>query len=263
MKMTSAKKVRLFDKKGNIYSSRPSNYIGNELICPRDVHILLLPYGDRWRQHRKIVQSLLNVNEVDKLLPIQNAEAVQTLFHLLQDPEGYYDHIRRYSTAVILASVYGQRGAEFKSPKVQALYNVQDRFTAILEPGAAPPVDAFPFLQYLPEFMCGWKKEAKSIRKDQSSLYFSLLGETKQKIASENIECFLKKLLRDQEKLKLDDEHVAYLGGILVCKSSSYTPRNIADHPSDGGWFRHNCFNAPHLRVGINKVPSSLEKSTN
>lgn len=168
------------------------------------------------------MQSLLNVVAVDKLLPIQNAEATQTMFQLIHDPEGYYDHIRRYSTAVILASVFGQRGARFESPKVQALYHAQDQFTAILEQGATPPVDAFPFLKMLPEFMCEWKTRARAIRREQRALYFSLLEETRDLISKANgPNCFMKLLLKDQEKKKLDDEHIAYLGGILVTLSPS------------------------------------------
>lgn len=139
------------------------------------------------------------------------------MVQLLEDPQGYYDHIRRYSTAVILASVFGQRGASFKSPKVQALYHAQDQFTAILEQGATPPVDAFPFLKHLPSFMAGWKTRAKAIRQEQRSLYFSLLNETKERMNRDTrMNCFMEKLLQDQEKNEFDDEHVAYLGGILV-----------------------------------------------
>ena len=176
-----------------------------------------MPYGDAWRQQRKVVQSLLNVNAVENLLPIQNAEATQTMFQLLQDPDGYYDHVRRYSTAVILASVFGQRGETFNSPKVQALYHAQDQFTAILEQGATPPVDAFPFLNAVPEFLASWKTWAKAIRKEQKSLYYALLKETRARIEKGKCpECFMKFLLQEQEKKDMDDEHVAYLGGILV-----------------------------------------------
>ncbi len=136
---------------------------------------------------------------------------------ILRDPTGYYDHIRRYSTAVILASVFGQRGARFDSPKVQALYHAQDRFTTILEPGATPPVDAFPFLKKLPEFLCSWKKEAKAIRQEQRSLYFALLDETKQQMERKSVDCFMARMIKEQEKSGFDDEHLAYLGGILVC----------------------------------------------
>lgn len=166
---------------------------------------------------RKTVQSLLNVKAVDAMFPIQNAEATQTMHQLLQDPNGYYDHIRRYSTAVILSSVYGQRGAEFASPKVQALYHAQDQFTSILAPGATPPVDAFPWLRYIPEFLAGWKVRAKAIREEQRSLYFSLLEETKSRVAKGAVTgSFMERVLKDQSKSGLDDEHIAYLGGILV-----------------------------------------------
>ena len=208
---------RLFDKRGAIYSSRPENYIGSELICPNEVHILLAQYGPRWRALRKSVQGLLNVNAVDALHPVQTAEATQTMCQLLDDPTGYYEHIRRYSTAVILASVFGQRGASFQSAKVQALYHAQDRFTAILEPGATPPVDAFPFLKVIPAFLSPWKKEAKDIRTEQRSLYYDLLHETKKRLRENNLaSCFMEKILDDQEKSRFNDEQVAYLGGILV-----------------------------------------------
>ena len=80
------KRIRLFDRRGSIYSSRPESFIGNQLICPNETHILLVPYGQGWRKLRKACQSLLNVNEVDSLLPIQNAEASQTMLETPPEP---------------------------------------------------------------------------------------------------------------------------------------------------------------------------------
>ncbi len=154
---------------------------------------------------------------VDNLLPIQNAEATQTMFQLLRDPQGYYDHIRRYTTAVILASVYGQRGASFDSPNVQALYHAQDQFTQIIEQGATPPVDSFPLLKMVPEFMAPWKTRAKAVRAEQKNLYLKLLQETRERMdAGKGVDCFLRTMLQDQEKNEMDDEHLAYLAGNLV-----------------------------------------------
>lgn len=139
------------------------------------------------------------------------------MFQLVQDPHGYYDHIRRYTTAVILASVYGQRGARFDSPNVQALYHAQDQFTAILEQGATPPVDAFPFLKMIPECLAPWKTRAKAVREEQKNLYLKLLRETRKRLDSgKSGDCFLYTMLQDQEKNDMDDEHIAYLAGNLV-----------------------------------------------
>ena len=144
------------------------------------------------------------------------------MFELLQSPGDCYNHIRRYSTAVILASVFGQRGPNFESPKVQALYHAQEQFTEILALGATSLVDAVPFLKYMPAFVSGWRARAKQIRQEQSSLYLGLLQETKDRIShKKTTACFLERVLKDQEKKGLDDEHIAYLGGSLV-RAPSY-----------------------------------------
>lgn len=155
---------------------------------------------------------------MDDTLPTQNAEATRTVYKLLHGPENYYNHIRRYSTAVILSSVFGQRAPDtFESPKVQALYHAQDQFTAILEPGATPPVDEFPLLKYVPAIFAKWKVWAKNIRTEQQSLYYALLEETKAMVAKgRKTGSFMGQLLCNQEKTGLDDEHLAYLGGSMV-----------------------------------------------
>lgn len=112
-----------------------------------------MPYGQEWRQQRKIFQAILSITAVGSLRPLQEAEATLTLQQLAQGPQLYYDHIRRYSTAVILSSVFGIRGPEFSHPNVQRLYHTQDQSTAILETGATPLVDVFPILKHLPTFL--------------------------------------------------------------------------------------------------------------
>ncbi|KFA77552.1 hypothetical protein S40288_09469 [Stachybotrys chartarum IBT 40288] len=218
----------LFDQRGSIYSSRPRTYIANELVCPNEIHLLLLQYGPEWRKQRRILQALLNVNVVDELLPLQEAEATQTMFQLVCDPQGYYDHVRRFTTAVILASVYGQRGARFECPNVQALYHAQDQFTAIIEQGAAPPVDAFPILKLLPDFLAPWKTKAKAVREEQRSLYLRLLSETRKRLqAGKGGDCFLRTMLREQDKNEMDDEHLAYLAGNLMEAGSDTTASTL------------------------------------
>jgi hypothetical protein len=145
------------------------------------------------------------------------------MYQLLEDPSGYYDHIRRYTTAVILASVYGQRGERFDSPNVQALYHAQDQFTAIIEQGATPPIDTFPILKLLPDFLAPWKRWAKAVRNEQKSLYLSLVNQTRERMRVETgPACLMHLMLEDQEKNEMDDEHLAYLAGNLVC--SHLTP---------------------------------------
>lgn len=132
-------------------------------------------------------------------------------------PERCFTHIRRYSTAVILASVFGQRGASYEAPKVKALYHAQEQFTEILASGATPPVDPFPFLKYMPTFLAPYKRWAAEIRQEQRTLYSNLLNETVAGARKQDrIPCFMDKLLEGKEKSGLDDEQIVYTGGILV-----------------------------------------------
>jgi cytochrome P450 len=219
---------RLLEKRGHIYSSRPANYIANELICKNNTHILFAPYGDDWKALRKGAQGLFTPRELAGIKPIQEAEATQTVYHIIRDPGRYYEHIQRYTTAVILASVFGQRGEDFNSPNIQALYDVQNRFTALLEPGVAPPVDGLTFLQYLPEYLAPWKRKTKEIRRDQRALYFRLYDATKERMSrGTRTGSFMEKLIDDQMKNKLDDEHTIYLGGILMEAGSDTTSSTL------------------------------------
>ncbi|KIW98759.1 uncharacterized protein Z519_00422 [Cladophialophora bantiana CBS 173.52] len=203
----------LFDKRGAIYSSRPDSYVSNELLCRNETHILLVPYGQSWRALRKAVQALLNVTAVDGPLPVQEAKASQTVYELMTSPEKCFTHIRRYSAAVILASVFGQRSASYEAPKVQALYHAQEQFTEILAPGATPPMDPFPFLRYMPTFLAPYKRWAANIRQEQRTLYSGLLNETKARTRKQDkIPCFMDKLLEGKEKSGLDDEQIVYTG---------------------------------------------------
>lgn len=219
---------RLLEKRSTIYSSRPPNYIANELICKNQTHILFTPYGSNWKTLRKGAQGLFVPRGLASVHPIQQAEATQTAYDILREPGRYYEHIQRYTTAVILESVYGQRGETFDSPNVQALYDVQKRFTALLEPGAAPPLDGITFLQHVPEFMAPWKQRAKQIRRDQREIYFRLYNATKERMARGiRVSCFMEKLIDDQAKNQLDDEHTTYLGGILMEAGSDTTSSTL------------------------------------
>lgn len=113
---------------------------------------------------------------------------------------------------MIIAAIFGQRGKSYRSEKVQRLYHAQDQFTAILEQGATPPIDAFPFLKYFPG---KWRSWAKKIRGEQRSLYFSLLEETREAVAEgRKKDCFMASVLEGFGDW--EDEHKAYFGGSLV-----------------------------------------------
>lgn len=80
--------------------------------------------------------------------------------NLLDQPESFYDQIKRYTASVVSSITYGQRGATPDNFWARGVYDVMDRWTETMEAGANPPVDEFKFLQWIPASWAHWKRRA-------------------------------------------------------------------------------------------------------
>lgn len=210
---TDTTSPRLFDRRGAKYSGRPPFHICNDIIFPRTTHLLVMDYGPEWRAMRRMLQEWLKPSAVAEMLPLQDAESTQTLIHLLDTPDNWYNHIRRYSAALVLASMFGLRGANFDSHRIQHFYYIHNRVTTIMELGAAPPVDIFPLFKMLPDFMSPWRVEAKKLYSEFRKCLRVFVDESK---SIGNDRCFLRQMLRNQEKSGLSMEQVEYCAAGMV-----------------------------------------------
>jgi hypothetical protein len=66
--------------------------------------LLLLPYGEQWRQQRTAFHRDMTPNKIITYLPIQIAETKLLMGRFLQTPERFMTHLRQYSANVILKS---------------------------------------------------------------------------------------------------------------------------------------------------------------
>lgn len=64
--------------------------------------------------------------EADHLLTELNRATV-LMNDLLDNPEGFYNHVRRYTASVASILTYGQRGPTFESFWAHGVYDVMDR----------------------------------------------------------------------------------------------------------------------------------------
>jgi len=149
----------LLDKKGSIYSDRPKTYVGD--LLTRGDHIAISQADGLWREKRKVIAHNFSPKMLDeKHYRVQEAEGIVLMNDLLRNPDGFFNHIRRYTASVAATLVFGQRGATFKSFWAHAVFDVMERWTETMEPGATPPVDEFPFLKLIPKRFALWKRRA-------------------------------------------------------------------------------------------------------
>ncbi|KAL4810336.1 cytochrome P450 [Aspergillus unguis] len=148
---------KLLVEKGNIYSDRPESYVG--WLLTKGDHVALQQMTPEWRERRKIISHAFSPKNLDeKHFRVQEAEATVLMTNLLSQPEDFYNQIKRYTASVASSLTYGFRGATYDSFWAHGVYEVMDKWTPAMEPGANPPVDEFKFLRYIPAFMAHWKR---------------------------------------------------------------------------------------------------------
>lgn len=239
----------LFDSrgKGAVYVDRPY-FAMADYVLPTppgtDIHLVFARYGAKWKRGRKTVVEFLNEREVAKLVTLQDAEGSQLMWELLNISAGggdegltaYHRHVLRYFGAVVMASVFGLRAKDSGAQsKVIRFFSVQDEWSGILDQGQVPPMEIFPWLRYVPDFMTpwkGWRQRARTIKTIQRSLYHEFFSETAARLAAGKLEdCFLSRLIKDQEaavKAGRDKDvysqvELDYIGGFLLEGGSDTT----------------------------------------
>lgn len=211
----------LIDQKGAIYSSRP-RLPGVEIVAPGGVSPVTNGYNDMWRAQRKKLVEFLGGERTDRMKPVQDAESTQMIWDILtQPPEFLEAHVERSYGSTIFETVFGTRDKTIEPTSwTHIFFDIEKRWTVVVDPGVAPPYGGFPFLRKLPIWLSpwrAWKKLALGVRRDQRALYYALFNETKKRLAEGKAnDCFLSQCLRVQEKDGVNDDFIAYLGGVLI-----------------------------------------------
>lgn len=100
-----------------------------------------------------------------------------------------------------------------------------DKWSELMETGATPPVDVFPFLKYIPErFFGNWISRSKDIGKRMNTLYGSLVDRViESHHQQQDNHSFIYNVLQKQKELNLTRNQVNFLGGVLMEGGSDTT----------------------------------------
>ncbi|KAI0073799.1 cytochrome P450 [Panus rudis PR-1116 ss-1] len=210
--ITNPRIVRDFmDKRSIATGDRPPSKI-NDLIT-NGLHVALARSGPVWKRMRRAISAFLTREACARHIPIQVAESKQLLYDMLKSPENTYAHLGRQGASVLMSILFGTRAPTINSPLACRFARVMDMWMGILEPGATPPLDILPFLQYVPECWASWKPKCRQIRQDMLALAYGFMNMNVDRIKQGNrVGCFMEDLLDNQESLGLSDEQVAFLG---------------------------------------------------
>ncbi|KAK5727913.1 hypothetical protein LTR17_012336 [Elasticomyces elasticus] len=209
---------QLLDKKASSSSNRPVSLVTQQLITEGD-HMLLMDNTPRWRVMRKVIHQDLTESVCDtRHERLQQAETIQMLYDLQQKPEEWVSHLKRFSNSIIMSIVYGIRSSSFESPWTKKLNELVELWARINEFGATPPIDAFPFLKWVPErFLGNWMTRARAVHDETHSLYGGLLKSVEERRRTTGgVYCIADRLLDQNEENGLTRHNIMLLAGVAL-----------------------------------------------
>ncbi|KAJ7825252.1 cytochrome P450 [Mycena leptocephala] len=212
----------LMDRRSATTADRPPIHVAD--LTTGGLHMVSARSTQTWKTLRRTAADILTPQASAKHLPIQQAEATQLLHNVLRSPQSFYTDIQRYSISVIHSVLYGKRVPRYEAPEITGFFKVMHAWSELLEPGATPPIDAIPFLKFIPERWAKWKRECRRVQGLQRAFYFGLVEETKERLRGglEN-GSYMEEVLARRDELGMDNEMIGYFGGALLETGSDTT----------------------------------------
>ncbi|KAF4597797.1 hypothetical protein EYR40_008264 [Pleurotus pulmonarius] len=119
-----------------------------------DPDVVFLPYGQRFRKHRKLFHTYFMQKSCLQFQPVQLHNS-HLLVHGLMKNEGNHNQLlARFTTAIAIRIAYGHQIISDDDEYIDILDTMGDAVRAGGLPGATP-IDAFPILQHFPSWFPG------------------------------------------------------------------------------------------------------------
>ncbi|PQE23130.1 cytochrome P450 protein [Rutstroemia sp. NJR-2017a WRK4] len=240
----------LLDKRGSIYSSRPERYIAQDIISGGGRVVLMVelrrlmelkqPYNETLRSIRTLAHRILNINVTDTYIPYQDLENKAMLMDMLERPEAFIDHVRRYTTALTTQMAFGFRMRTMEDPRARQMFDGFRRFNELAgsqvrlfaleisltgsRKQIANILDIFPVLRHLPDLVLPVRRYAKELYAKEHKLFLDEYQNVKKSIEEgKEVPCFCSDLIRLQQKEGFSDTSGAYISGSFLQAGSETT----------------------------------------
>nr|BED42995.1 cytochrome P450 monooxygenase [Trametes versicolor] len=206
-------------KQSHLLADRPRSVAVGELIS-NGMRVLTLGVGDRLRRYRGILHATLQPASATRYEYLQAQNARNFITDILDRPDEFIDHSRRYAASVIMSITYGKTTpTSFSDPDVKQINVGAARVGDAVRPGAYL-VDTYPFLKHIPFFT----SELRRFHCEELELYRNQVQGVKARLAkNECPPCFVTSIMERQEEFNMSDDELAYLAGSMFGAGSDTT----------------------------------------
>uniref|UniRef100_A0A8H7XY19 Cytochrome P450 n=1 Tax=Psilocybe cubensis TaxID=181762 RepID=A0A8H7XY19_PSICU len=125
----------LLEQRAKVYSDRVTMPIFN--LLGWEYNVALMPYGDEWRQHRRVCQQNFNPHAAQRYETIQLDKIRRFLKGLLETPEDYANHSKQFSIGVPMAMMYGYDIKSVHDPVIEVAEEGNILAATLIVPGGS------------------------------------------------------------------------------------------------------------------------------
>ena len=230
----------LMRERGTLYSDRDQAPMAAKLLSD-DLRPLFLPYGETWREFRKLAHQMTMPSAAVTYQPLQEDEALRAVHDLISTPVDYEKIFNRYAASIIMRLAFGITLFTGEEEAAQRILNVDHELERVASPGAYL-VDMFPSMMLLPDFLAPFKREGKRLHAEELDLFRSLITDVdrKRQAGDPSINnTFTLQWLESRDEYKLSDDHAAYVLGTLYVLPPVYRKcpaANTRNQVRSGRW---------------------------
>jgi cytochrome P450 len=172
--------------------------------------LVLVPYGDRFRNYRKFFHQVIGSNSsVSLYYPIEELETHRFLKSVLKTPDDLLTHIRQTAGAIIMRIAYGYRVKETNDPFLTDVEVAVEQFSLSTAPGGFL-VNLVPSLRHVPAWFpgAGFKHTAVLWAESLVNMVERPYQFVKQQMAAGTAQSsFTSRLLDDSPEITANQEH--------------------------------------------------------
>ncbi|RDX53493.1 cytochrome P450 [Lentinus brumalis] len=152
----------LLEKRSNIYSSRPESTMVK--LGGWDWVFAFMPYGQRWRQHRRAFWEYFRPSALSAFRPAQEEGVLRLLSGLLESPHKVDEHIRYAVGTANCKAAHGLEVAKEDDMKMAVFEKAQENVEYLIE--GSTILEYLPFLVHTPRWVPGtgflsWLEESR------------------------------------------------------------------------------------------------------
>ncbi|KAJ3514436.1 hypothetical protein NLJ89_g2382 [Agrocybe chaxingu] len=205
----------LLDRRSAIYSDRPRDIVGGEMLSGS--HLMVLSaYNDRWRRIRRAAHDILSASVIAKFQALQRTEATLFLDDMLNAPEKWQEHFDRMTSSCMLTMVYGT--APMRShdePEIKAIMEYVKDMTEATAPGKNL-TQVIPVLKYVPLWLAPWKRAALEGHERYTALFTKFLREGMNRTAHDGTQTLAGLLGQKVAQASISEKEAAWIGAALM-----------------------------------------------